>query len=105
MTLKISRKALDDLRSIRAYTEKNWGRDQWLRYYQTLAKGFETIEAFPQKGRDRSLFAPHMRSILVGQHIVFYLQKQPKSPVIILRIIHQKQYLPALSYYEDIEDS
>jgi len=104
MTVILSRLAKKDLDEIRRYTQAQWGQEQWLVYFRGLAKTFEAIVNYPERGRDRSLFYPGMRSVNYEQHVVFYrrIQTNYDAPV-ILRILHQKRNMPALVYYEDLD--
>lgn len=62
------------------------------------------MEQSPQAGRPRDLFAPRMRSVNCGKHIIFYMPtKAAGGAVVVLRILHQRRHLPALVYCEDIE--
>ena len=104
MTLKLAHLARQDLEDIRTYTIERWGRAQWLDYYRGLVVAFEQIEANPMSGRSRDLFRKGMRSLNYGRHIIFF------SPVaaaggqpVVLRILHQRRHLPALSYYDDLD--
>lgn len=102
--VRLSGRARADLEDIRRYTVETWGRAQWLIYYRTLVRGFETIARNPGIGRDRSLFAPGMRSINCGKHVIFYQPlKAAKGAPVVLRIVHQRRYLPALVYYDDLD--
>jgi toxin ParE1/3/4 len=103
VAILLSRLARADLEAIRRYTVETWGQAQWLIYYRKLVQCFENIAAHPAVGRDRSLFVPEMRSLNCEMHVVFYqvLQASQGAPV-ILRIVHQKRYLPALVYYDDL---
>jgi len=103
MTIRLSRLARQDLDEIRRYTIDTWGRDQWLNYYDGLVRAFERIEAEPDGGRDRSLFAAGLRSVNYRRHIIFFarIAAAGDEPV-ILRIVHQRRNMPALTYYEDI---
>lgn len=103
MTIRLSRRARRDLDDIRRYTIETWGRNQWLTYYRGLVRTFEAIVADPDGGRDRSLFAPGLRSLNYRRHVVFFarIDAAGGEPV-ILRIVHQRRNLPALVYYEDI---
>lgn len=104
MSIKLSDLALQDLEEVRRYTLKHWGREQWLRYYRGLVSAFEQIEQFPQLGRPRDLFLQGMRSVNYEKHIIFYAPiRAAGGAIVVLRILHQQQHLPALTYYEDIE--
>lgn len=104
MSIRLSRRARRDLDEIRDHTIEAWGREQWLRYYRGLAAAFDAIAATPMIGRDRSLFGPGIRSLPCGAHLIFFspLEAAGGAPV-ILRIVHQKRYLPALSYHDDLD--
>lgn len=67
---------------------------------------FEEILENPDSGRDRSHFAAGLRSVNYGRHVIFYARvaAADDEPVII-RIVHQRRNLPALTYYENINDS
>ncbi len=82
-----------------------WGREQWNKYYRGMVRAFESIRANPDGGRDRGLFAPGMRSVNYRSHIIFFARivAAGDNPV-ILRIVHQRRHLPALVYFEDLED-
>ena len=103
MTIRLSRPARQDLDEIRRYTIDTRGRDQWLNYYDGLVRAFGSIEAEPDGGRDRSLFAAGLRSVNYRRHIIFLarIAAAGDEPV-ILRIVHQRRNMPALTYYEDI---
>ena len=103
MTIRLSRRARRDLDEIRRYTVETWGREQWFNYYEGLVRTFERIAADPDGGRDRSLFAPGLRSLTYRQHLVFFarIAAAGEAPV-ILRIVHQRRNLPALAYFEEI---
>ena len=103
MTIRLSRLARRDLDDIRDYTLATWGRNRWLDYYRGMVEVFERIAIGPDGGRDRSLFAPGLRSLNYRRHIVFYarIDAAGGDPV-ILRIVHQRRNLPALVYFEEI---
>ncbi len=103
MTIRLSRLARRDLEEIRQYTVETWGRAQWLAYYRGLVRTFEAIVADPAGGRDRSLFAPGLRSLDYGRHVVFFARVAAAGgEAVILRIVHQRRNMQALVYFEDI---
>lgn len=104
MAIRISLLARADLDEIRHYTVQTWGRAQWLAYYRTLVQAFERIGQDPALGRDRSLFAAGMRSLNCEKHVIFFQPVVAASgQPVILRIVHQRRYLPALVYYDDLD--
>ncbi|KEO55295.1 type II toxin-antitoxin system RelE/ParE family toxin [Thioclava pacifica] len=76
MTIRLSGRARSDLEEIRAHTVETWGRDQWLVYYRQLVTAFEQITGDPDRGRDRRLFVPGMRSVNCQRHVIFYKRKR-----------------------------
>lgn len=103
MTIRLSRLARRDFDDIRRYTLETWGRSQWLTYYRGLVRTFEAIAADPNGGRDRSLFATGLRSVNYRRHVVFFARiAAADGEPVILRIVHQRRNMPALTYYEDI---
>ena len=101
MTIRLSRLARKDLDEIRRFTVETWGHDQWLAYYRGLVRTFEAITANPDGGRDRSLFAPGLRSLTYKRHVVFFarIAAADNEPV-VLRIVHERRNMPALVYFE-----
>lgn len=104
MTIRLSRLAQNDLEDIRCFTRDRWGHEQWLKYYHGLLSAFERISSEPMTGRSRDLFGPGIRSLSCGQHLIFFapIDAAGGRPV-ILRIVHQRRYLPALTYYDDLD--
>ena len=103
MTIRLSRRARRDLDGIRRHTVETWGREQWLSYYEGLVRTFERVAADPDGGRDRSLFAPGLRSLTCRRHLVFLARVAAAGDApVILRIVHQRRHLPALTYFEEI---
>ena len=100
----LSTLAWRDLESVRSYTVEKWGRDQWLRYYLGLTQALQWIADDPACGRPRYLFAKGLRSLAYEKHLIFFapITHAGGAPV-VLRIIHQRQNLAALTYYEDLE--
>ena len=104
MTIRLSRRAWQDLEEIRQYTVRTWGREQWLSYYRGLVRVFDGIVERPDSGRNRSLFAEGLRSVNYERHIVFFARMSvADNEPVIMRIVHQRRNLPALSYFEDID--
>ncbi len=104
--IRLSRLAKRDLDEIRTYSVETWSRVRWIEYYGGLMRTFEEILENPDSGRDRSHFAAGLRSVNYGRHVIFYARvaAADDEPVII-RIVHQRRNLPALTYYENINDS
>ncbi len=71
MRVVISDKARSDLLRIYAYLEERspHAADAFARRMDT---SFENLARFPFIGRERSRFAPGLRCLVVGLHLVFY---------------------------------
>ena len=105
MTIRLSSRARQDLEEIRQYTVETWGREQWLSYYRGLVRVFDGISERPEGGRDRSVFAEGLRSVSYERHVVFFARiAAANNEPVILRIVHQRRNLPALSYFEGIDE-
>ena len=104
MRARLTRTARRDLEDIRTYTLARWGHDQWLRFFAGLSAAFERIAHDPQGGRQRDKLRPGLRSLTFEQHIIFFGPiRHAGGAVIILRIIHQRRNLAALTFIDDLE--
>ena len=103
MIIKLSKRARTDLENIRRYTLEKWGQDQWITYFLQINRAFEQIIENPDGGKNRDLFHAGMRSVNCGRHVIFWkcLNIADDDPV-VLRIVHQRQNMPALVYYDDL---
>lgn len=104
MTIRLSRLAQADLDDIRDYTIETWGRGQWLKYYRGMVSVFDKINDDPMAGRSRELFGQRMRSLPYEKHLVFFASiTAAQGRPVILRVVHQSRFLPALAYYDDLD--
>jgi toxin ParE1/3/4 len=104
MTVRLYRQALGYIREIRAYTVGRWGEDQWLHYFAALSSALERIASDPGCGRPRDLIRDGMRSLPFRQHLIFFQStRDPDGKVAILRIVHERRNIAALSYHDDLE--
>ena len=86
-TYRLTNKALEDLRSIARYTEKNWGREQRNKYLSKLDASIQLIVDEPQLGRACDEIRKGYRKHHVGRHLIFY--RQTTSHIEIIRILHE----------------
>ena len=101
---KLTRTARRDLEGIRKYTLSRWGRDQWLRYFAGLSVAFERIATDPQSGRQRDAIHKGLRSLSFEQHVIFFNPIiHAGGAVVIVRVIHQRRNMAALSFTDDLE--
>lgn len=87
-TLKVSRKAQADLRTIGRYTAKKWGAQQRNRYLRELDLCFQTLAKHPDLGRDIGDLRPGYYRHRHQSHIVFYIKID--DGVRIVRVLHQR---------------
>ena len=69
---KLTQVAKNDLKEIWRYTVQNWSEQQAEKYIYQLEKKFQDLVQNPHLGRSRSDIQKGYRSLLEGQHIIFY---------------------------------
>jgi len=82
----LSRLAEADLESIYDFTLANWSKKQADKYYTGLVASFKGLAEGRKIGRVSELGEGVMK-ILVGSHVVFYLEHD--NSIEIIRILHQ----------------
>ena len=101
---RLTRTARRDLEDIRKYTVARWGRDQWFRYFAGLSEAFQRIANDPQSGRQRDKLHMGLRSLAFGKHVIFFNPiRHAGGAIVIVRIVHQRRDLSALSFTDDLE--
>lgn len=60
-----------DIRGILRFGRDRWGADRADSYGRQLADALEQLRCFPEIGRRADHFAPHLRALTVGQHVVY----------------------------------
>jgi toxin ParE1/3/4 len=101
---ELSGRARRDLDEIRDWTIATWGREQWQVYYRGLAAAFRRIAAEPTCGRPRDVLGNGMRSLVYERHLIFFAPVASFSgQPVILRILHQRRNLSAVTYLDELE--
>ena len=105
MTLRVrlTRIARQDLSEARSYTESTWGEAQWLRYFTSIAQALERIAENPDCGQQRERIGAGVRSLPVGNHLIFFASVKGYQEVVVLRIVHQSRNLAGLRFLDDAE--
>lgn len=85
---RFSRRAEADLLSIGAYTLRNWGEDQTIRYIDDLEACCQMLADNPELGRACDDVRPGLRRMERGRHVVFY--REGGGGILISRILHQR---------------
>ena len=91
----LRKKAEQDLDYILSYIAEDNPKAA-LSLYETFLKQFEYLSVFPEVGRLRKEFNPVVRSLPVGNYVIFF---ESKDPVEIVRVLHRARDFP-----ENIED-
>ena len=87
MTVKLARKAQDDLLAIFLQGVERFGPMQAEAYLRDLDHVFDLLGAHPDLGRLRTEIAPPVRVHPHGAHIIIY-EPDGADDVIILRVRH-----------------
>ena len=102
MDIRLTRQARSDLGDIREFTIQTWGQDQWHRYFAGIVAMFERVTVEQKCGRPRDALRPRMRSLDYQKHLIFFEPiTHAGGAVVILRIVHQRRDIAALSYHDD----
>jgi len=86
MKLELAPAALDDLRSIRAYTLERWGAAQEAAYLDRMWRKFESILADSAPYRFRPDLFPGCQIAAEGKHVIVF--RVSKSTLQVVRVLH-----------------
>ncbi|MDE0836226.1 MAG: type II toxin-antitoxin system RelE/ParE family toxin [Akkermansiaceae bacterium] len=96
MKLTLTEAALEDLRSIRAYTLETWGEEQEEIYLRKIWNRIQSLRENPLRYRLREEIFPGCRIASEGKHVI--LLKSENEILIIVRVLHSamdfKQHIP-----------
>lgn len=87
-TYRITPRALQDLKNIGRYTQKEWGNEQRNKYLNALKKRFEWLAENPQMGLHRSEIREGYFCYIQAVHLIFFLKKE--GSIDIIGIPHQR---------------
>jgi len=71
--VRVTPRARDDLKNIRRYTERTWGKAQRNRYLKSIEVRFQWLAENPLLGKHRTDICEGYLSFPEAQHVVFYL--------------------------------
>jgi toxin ParE1/3/4 len=97
---RFSQRAEADLKEIAAYTLRQWGEAQIMRYLDGLEACCQTLAANPAMGRACDDVRAGLRRMEHGRHVVFY--RQEAGGILVLRILHRRM-LPEKHAMEEDE--
>ena len=90
MIYKISREASNDLEKIWLYTIETWSAEQADRYLNLLFDEIEYLCLKPKSGTDFGYVRKGYFRSRVKSHFIFYMIKEEKKEIEIIRILHQQ---------------
>jgi toxin ParE1/3/4 len=86
MKLTFTHAALEDLRSIRAYTLETWGAEQEDRYLNRIWAKFDSMRLDPSPYRLRPDFFPGCRIAAEGKHVILF--RAGTDLLEVVRVLH-----------------
>lgn len=87
--LVISPAAKNDLKEIYQYGLRQWGEIQSDNYLLAIKERFWLLTTQPQMGVERQEFQPHVRSLPMMSHVMFY--RINDNTIEIIRVLHGRQ--------------
>jgi len=85
----LTQKARADLKSIAAYTQRKWGKEQRKIYARQFDDTFKMLSETPSAGNKCDFIKQGYRKCPVTSHMVFYRSKS-QSEIEIVRILHKR---------------
>jgi toxin ParE1/3/4 len=86
MKLTFTHAALEDLRSIRAYTLETWGAEQEDRYLNRIWAKFNSMRLDPSRYRLRPDLFPGCRIAAEGKHVILF--RAGTDLLEVVRVLH-----------------
>jgi len=75
-----------DLRKIWRDTYKDWGQAQADKYLREIGVALQNLKDNPRMGRERDEIREGYRSLVVRQHLIFYVIQDQK--ISVRRVLH-----------------
>lgn len=88
-TFTLTHKAKADLKSIAAYTQRKWGREQRLIYAKQFDDTFHILAGTPDAGNKCDFIKVGYRKFPCASHVIFYKSKSD-TEIEIIRILHKR---------------
>jgi toxin ParE1/3/4 len=85
----LTNKAKADLKSIAAYTQRKWGKEQRRIYLKQFDDVFHLLAATPNAGTSCDYLKKGFRKFNNISHVIFY-RKINNSHIEIVRILHKR---------------
>ena len=91
--LQLTAIAQADLKSIRRYSERQWGSEQADRYRSELRDTMKRLTAGTAACRARDDLRQGLHMAVSGRHCIFF--EQDERRVLVIRVIHQRMDFPS----------
>jgi toxin ParE1/3/4 len=88
-TFSLTKKAKADLKSIAAYTQRKWGKEQRKIYALQFDDAFHMLSETPEVGNKCDFIKQGYRKFPVTSHLVFY-RNISESEIEVVRILHKR---------------
>ena len=91
-TFSLTEAAKADLKSIAAYTQRRWGREQRRIYAKQFDDAFHMLAKSPESGAACDSIKIGYRKFPNGSHVIFY-RHLSDNEIEIVRILHKRMDL------------
>ncbi|MDZ7783574.1 MAG: type II toxin-antitoxin system RelE/ParE family toxin [Halioglobus sp.] len=91
-TFSLTEAARADLKSIAAYTQRRWGKEQRRIYAKQFDDAFHMLADTPEAGIACDMIKVGYRKFPLGSHVIFY-HPLSESEIEIVRILHKRMDL------------
>jgi len=88
-TFTLTNKAKADLKSIAAYTQRQWGKDQRKTYVRKFDDAFHMLSETPELGNKCDFIKQGYRKFPVSSHVLFY-HNIGQFEIEFVRILHKR---------------
>jgi toxin ParE1/3/4 len=88
-TFTLTNKAKADLKSIAAYTQRQWGKDQRKTYVRQFDDAFYMLSETPELGNKCDFIKQGYRKFPVSSHVLFY-HNINQYEIEFVRILHKR---------------
>jgi toxin ParE1/3/4 len=89
--LQLTAIAHADLKSIRRYSDRRWGREQTDRYLSDVRDTMKRLVVGTATGRPRDDLRQGVHMITSGRHCIF---EQNDTRVLVIRVLHERMDFP-----------
>jgi toxin ParE1/3/4 len=88
-TFQLTNRAKLDLKSIAAYTQRKWGKEQRRIYLRRFDDAFRLLSKTPDIGITCDYIKTGYRKFLVTSHVIFY-RLLSENQIEIVRVLHKR---------------